>query len=526
MVNTVVMGEPSTAVPPTFDVPLNLPGWYAIWFGVPRTDLRPRLNSSLDGVDVALDTDEGFVQIGADRGTRRGRVMGPMDVEILCFWKCAKLDGRTLRIRVPFGTYLSHPWGLTRGGLSAIALVRLSGAQVDEYRRDIADRATRRVIVTHDGFSHYFHAASPGTGIDARTVANYRDSDVKAIIYQTPCTGIAGWPSRVIGPLGDGMTEQLWKQRRRGDRRAYDYVQWAIRNRRESIRVVSELSRKAGLECHAGLRMNLFFEAGSMGGCLLQLLNGAFWRDHPEFRNPGRAQLDYARPEVRRYILGILKELASTYDVDGVSLDFTRWPPVADPERHSLDVLTSFLKETRRELDLISKSKGQRLKLSAAVVDGYHAKMSLIRQRIDLKAWIESGCLDFVCVQAWEHAEPIAWARKMGVGYYAVQDQNRFELPVASNADPEWQQQDRKDEDPLPGEEVEAQPHVNSSLDPAEYDRGFLKHYKLGVDGVCLHNNFLGGRFTGRLGHVDEMAERARTGEIWGQITGPTIELL
>lgn len=526
MVNEVAIEQPDSAVPPEFEIPLDLPGRYAIWFGIPRTDLRPRLNSSLDGVDVALDTDEGFVQIGAERGTRRGRVMGPMDVEILCFWKCAKLDGRKLRVRVPFGTYLSHPWGLTRGGLSAIALVRLNEAQVRAYQRDVSNPATKRVIITHDGFSHYFHAADPGTGIDARIVANYRDSDVKAIIYQTPCTGIASWPSRVVGPLGDGMTEALWKERRRGDRRAYNYVQWAIRNRQESIRVVSELSRKAGLECHAGLRMNLFFQPESMGGSLPQLLNGAFWREHPEYRNPGRAQLDYARPEVRQYILAILKELAANYDVDGLSLDFTRWPPIADPKRHSLDVLTSFIRETRRILDEVGRSKSRRLKLSAAVVDGYHAKMSLVEQRIDLKSWIESGCMDFVCVQAWDHTEPIGWAKTAGVRYYAVQDQNRFEVKVHSSLDPEWQHQDRKDEVPLPGEEVQVQPPVNSSLDPTEYDRGFLNHYHLGVDGVCLHNNFLGGRCSGRLGHVDEMAERARTGQVWGQLVGASIEMI
>jgi hypothetical protein len=526
LVNDVHAPAPASAIPPEFEIKLDLPGWYALWFGVPRLDLRPRISGTLDGVDVALDGEEGFVQMGAERGTRQGRIMGPMDVEIQCFWKCARLDGRTLRIRVPFGTFLSHPWGLVRGGLSALALVKLSEAQAREYQRDISDPSTKRVIVVHDGFSHYFNAA-PTTGIDARTVATYRDSDVKMLIYQTPSTGIASWPSRATSIIGDGMTEALWKQRRLGDRRAYDYVQWAIRNRQESIGVVARLSRQAGIQCHAGLRMNLFFRADShMGEALPEYFNGAFWRAHPELRNPGRSQLDYARPEVRRYILGILTELATQYDVDGISLDFTRWPPIADPERHDLNVLTSFLRETRRQLDAVGRNKRRRLALSAAVVDGYHAKMTLIEQRIDLEAWLAGGCLDFVCVQAWDHARYLAWAKRSHTPYYAVQDQNRFEVSVPSSLDPEWQQKERPDEDPLPGEERQSQPHVNSSLDPTEYDRGFLKRYQEGVDGVCLHNNFLGGRFTGRLGHLDEMAERARTGEIWAQVVGPAMRLL
>jgi hypothetical protein len=263
-----------------------------------------------------------------------------------------------------------------------------------------------------------------------------------------------------------------------------------------------------------------------MGEALPEYFNGAFWRAHPELRNPGRAQLNYALPEVRRYILGILTELAGNYDVDGISLDFTRWPPIADPQRHDLNVLTSFLRETRQQLDAVGRSKRRRLSLSAAVVDDYHAKMTLLEQRIDLEAWLAGGCLDFVCVQAWDHTPYLAWAKRSHTPYYAVQDQDRFEFHGGKVLDPEWQQQSRPDEDPLPGEERQAQPHVNSALDPIEYDRGFLKRYQQGVDGVCLHNNFLGGRSTGRLGHLDEMAQRARSGEVWGQEVGPTLRLL
>lgn len=526
MVNDLSPDSSAAAVPPAFEVRLDLPGWYAIWFGVPRLDLRPRIDGTLDGVDAALDGEEGFVQLGAERGTRHGRIMGPMDAEILCFWKCARLDGRTLRIRVPFGTYVSHPWGLVRGGISALALEKLDDSAVREYQRDIAAASTRRVIVVHDGFSHYFQAGEPGTGIDARTVAAYRDSDVKMLICQTPATGVTSSPTRVASVIGDGMTPDLWKQRRLGDRRAVDYVNWAIRNSLESIAVVSRMSREAGIQCHAGLRMNLFFDPGSkLGGALPELFNGAFWRSHPEFRNPGRVQLDYARPEVRRHILGILAELAANYDVDGISLDFTRWPPVADPARHDLGVLTGFLRETRERLDAIGRAKGRRLALSAAVVDGYHAKMNLIEQRIDLEAWLSGNLLDFVCVQAWDHSRYLAWAKRARTPYYAVQDQNRFEVSATSGQDPEWQQAERPDEDPVPGEELAEQPHVNSSLDPTEYDRGFLARYREGVDGVCLHNNFMGGRYTGRLGHVDEMAARTRTGQVWGQSAGTPLRI-
>ena len=97
--------EGLAAVPPEFEIRLDLPGWYAIWFGVPS------VAGANAGIDAALDTDPSFVRVWPERGTRKGTTMGPMGVEVSCYWKCAQLDGRSLRLRVPYGTFSSLPWG-------------------------------------------------------------------------------------------------------------------------------------------------------------------------------------------------------------------------------------------------------------------------------------------------------------------------------------------------------------------------------------------------------------------------------
>ncbi len=535
MVNDPAKDQALSAVPPEFKVKLDLPGWYAIWMGVPSLDLRPRLSGSgMGGVDVALDGEPGYVYLGAERGARKGRLMGPMNVEVMCFWKSARLEGRTLLVRVPYGTFSSHPWGLVRGSISSLRLVKLSDEQIAAYQKDISDSATKRVIVVYDGFSHYF-SAEPGKGVDARFVQTYRDSDVKMLFFQTPATGVASWPSRVTTLLGEGLTEAQWKLRRSGDRRAYEYVQWAVKNGQEGFRVISKLCKEAGLECHASLRMNLFFKSdGKFGGALEEYFNGRWWREHPEFRKGGSrldsahalpegTQLDYAHPEARRFILDILMELATLYDLHGINLDFTRWPPVADPKRHDVSVLTHFIREIRQSLDRVAQAKGRKMALSASVVEGYHAEMSLAQQKIDLEAWLASGTLNFVCVQAWDQAKYLALARKYHTPYYSIQDMDSFKTPGGYRDDPEWQQEDRPDEDPLPGEEFEKEPHLNNNLDPTEFDRGFLERYRLGVDGVMPVN--AGGNFVRRLGHIDEMAARVKSGQVWGQEIGPALTL-
>jgi len=72
MVNDPARDQGLSAVPPEFEVKLDLPGWYAIWMGVPSLDLRPRLaGSGMGGVDVALDGEPGYVYLGAERERAR-----------------------------------------------------------------------------------------------------------------------------------------------------------------------------------------------------------------------------------------------------------------------------------------------------------------------------------------------------------------------------------------------------------------------------------------------------------------------
>ena len=505
--------EARAAVPPELEIKLDLPGWYALWLGVPRVDRHPRA-AGLGGVDAALDTDPAFVHVQPERGTRRGKFMGPMGVEVFCYWKCAPLDGRTLRLRVPYGTFASQPWGMVRGSLSALRLVRLHEAQVRAYQQELSDPATKRVIVVCDGFSHYWAFSEPGNGIDARLVQAYRQSDVKMLFLQSPATGVASWPSRVTSLLGDGASDEDWKALRRGDRRAADYVRWACRNGHEGMKVVSQLCRQAGLEFHASLRMNLFWGDDPFG----RAINGRFWREHPELRKRGSSQLDYALPGARQFVVRLLTELAVNYDPAGVNLDFTRWPPIADPSRHDFSVLTGLMKEVRQALDNIGQQKKRKIALSANVVDGFHAGCSLAQQKIDLEAWLATGALDFVCVEACDHGPYLALAKRYQTPYYPHQDN---EPPRGQTNDPEW----KADHDPLPGEEYQEAPHLNNTLDPTEWDAAALAFYRQGADGICIVNNFMGWRSTGRLGHVEELAGRVAAGQVWGQQVGPAIQI-
>lgn len=522
-VNDVAGEEGPAAVPPEFEIDPGLSGYYAIWLGVPNLDMRPIVNAE-SLIDIALDG-EAFSGLGPEYGRRRGKVMGPTGVEIACFWRCVRLDGRRIRFRVPFGTFLSLPWGLVRSILSSIQLVKLDDAQAQQYLEDAANPTAKKVLQYIDGFSHYHMAGEPGKNIDLRYAAKYADSDRDIIFLQSPSTGVANWPSRVTDLPGASLTDEEWTSLRLGDRRVYDYLTWACANEQEGMKVLPEACRKAGLRFHASLRMNLFWNEQTIFGMSGRFLNGPWWFEYSEARKPGRAQIDYAHPEARAFILSIVRELASRYDVGGINLDFTRWPVVADPDRHDFSVLTSFIEDVRAELDGIESAQGKTLALSATMVEGNHARgeggklLSLADQKIDFEGWMATGALSFVCVQTWRHERYIDVAHRYGVKYYCQYDEVPPDTPGGREDVPGWAEQ----EDPLPGEEKDEQPQIYSRVDPLEIYAAALKQLRAGADGVSFMN--VDRRCLSRMGHLGELEQWVETGQIWGQKVGEAITL-
>jgi hypothetical protein len=516
--------EGAAAVPPGFEVKLDLPGWYAIWIGVP---LMERSANGGGGINVALEGDAGYAVIAPEASRFRGRWAHPFNCEYLCFWKCAQLDGQTLCVRLPWGTFTSSPWGLVRGCFSALRLVRLSDQQATAYLEDVADPSTKRVIVINDGFDA-FGAGEPGKGMDADLAMRWRDTDVGKYLLQTPNTGVATWPSKATSLIGDLVAADEWKLLRKGDKCCHDYVQWAVRNGEEAFRVAAEVLKGSSTEFHASLRMNLFFDGRAHNGPIDKLLNGRFWFEHPEMRKPDSLQLDYARPAVRAYIIGILVELAGTYELSGINMDFTRWPPIADPARHDVGVLTTFIKEVRASLDRVQACSGRQLALSAHVADEFYTGGDLASQKIDLDAWLATGVLDFISVEARQQEKYHAIARRHGVPYYASQD---FGVKgMFPDEDPDLPMPDDTPEhDPYPGDEFTEQDALDRQfgtwIDPTDYDRAFAVRYSQGVDGVCTTNTRCW-RAVGRMGHIEEVKQRAATGAIWGQEPGSSMTVL
>lgn len=497
-------GNITEQIPHEITIQLPLEGWFRIYFLAPVCSDFPILDFPT-GIDVALDEWE-YIHVGPEYGTRKGRLLAQTDREFSCYYRTAYLCHSQLRLRIALGTYLSQPKGLIRAILSGIRFTRVE-------TEEKPDPTAMPVVLINDGFSHYWLGGEPGNNIDTRIIESCRGSDVKKYLFQSPATGVTSWCSSITNYLGENI--KFWDGKRFGDVRAARYIQWAIENQREAVRILPAKCHALGIQFHFSLRANLFFsDQDHYTSEAEKYFNGRFWEEHPELRlessHGKEVKWDYRKKLVCGYVCALLRELIWKYDgIDGINLDLTRWPPVL-PENCGSGLLVQVL----REIDLVrkeyEKTHGKKLELSICAVEGYHAQASLEEQGIYLEEIMKAGVLDFLCIQSFEWEKIAALSQQYGISCYAIQEQTSPYTPDGAEGDPNWRLSDGGfQDDPVAGEELAPAPPVKSTLSPLEYQEKISRQYRQGADGICFINRFMGSlflRYCGRRKKINRMA--------------------
>lgn len=246
-----------------------------------------------------------------------------------------------------------------------------------------------RGVWDHDGVGWY-----PGDW--DRTARELKAAGINTLFINTLWAGLAHYPSKIV--------PESHTYRKFGDQ----------------MKAASAAARKYGLKIHAWV--------------VLWQINNAPDDFQAKMRKAGRLQqaadgtkLTWLNPVLdanQKYMLSAIEELARNYDLDGIHLDYIRYPdanadyspatraaferwlgrsPGAWPasvrsgemqnkfRSWRAGIITDFVKTTRRSLRQIKPE----LKLSAAVWGGYPDTIASIGQ--DWGAWIRDGQFDFVC---------------------------------------------------------------------------------------------------------------------------------
>ena len=188
----------------------------------------------------------------------------------------------------------------------------------------------------------------------------------------------------------------------------------------DMISLCVERARAHDLEAFASMRMN---DLHSLDTAVRQpLAQGDFWLEHPEYRvgpHPGwhaDGALDFAREEVRRYKLAMIEEICRRFDIDGLELDFMRFPvyfPAGTGPDH-LATMTDFVRAARAIAAREGARRGRPIMLSARVPCHLDHCRWL---GFDPAAWARAELVDFLTASCFFFDYPLPLATfRAGLG--------------------------------------------------------------------------------------------------------------
>ena len=250
---------------------------------------------------------------------------------------------------------------------------------------DSAVDRRRRIVVQYD--AHGQLGVDFGEWLDFRfSHVDQPGSQVDAIWWDIGFGSWSVYPSEVLPPFGHpGL--RVWTG--------------------QGIDWVGELvaqTRKRGLECFWNHRVSEVdispTEDLEPGTRLMMDAWNPIKEAHPDWVIKTwwwQGMWNYAVPEVRRYHMAILQEVARRYDLDGFQLDFARHVPVLPVGRQweLREHVTEFVRMVRAMLQQEAERRGRPYLLAARVarnVEGCHA------DGFDVGKWGRAGLVDILTV--------------------------------------------------------------------------------------------------------------------------------
>ncbi|MDC0937181.1 hypothetical protein OAS39_12930 [Pirellulales bacterium] len=316
----------------------------------------------------------------------------------------------------------------------AVTQIMLVAAQLAVGTITVAEETRpRRLIYNSDGGNMFIYKAPPMTPEDVTTYVDEVAGTQVTTFFVCPsyCMPMM-YPSRVTEMIGTTLRGEQWQQvqsaglKPNGKR---NYLERAIVNLHalvdaghDPVGLVIQRAREKEMEVFLTFRINEIHDVQNPDS----LLVSRFWRDHPEwhvgkigdkisplFREiigghkdhevdpivsswfPGA--LNFSVPDVRAMRLAELRECCERYRIDGLDLDFQRFPiyfPQDEGPEH-VETMTSWLREVREMTREVGKKRGQPLQLSARVLARPAQNLNI---GLDPISWAKEGLVDFLVV--------------------------------------------------------------------------------------------------------------------------------
>ena len=401
--NGTMLGAASLLDAPDVTLPLGLKGWYAIHIGF----WNPHHAYDSDfKLKLKLTGDACFQNISDPEPKMNWK----QSVLKEAFFKYADLSKKNLIIG-------QHTKGTPQKAYIAyVKLVPLSEQQVKAIKTDRARKDTRKLYALNDGNGLFYKG--PTTREDLlEEIEQYRHSDVGTVLFAATSGGIVNYPSKIGMPWHAGTGDSIATP---GHKTVRDSLKSLLDQNIVPMQVLLESCHQMDIDFHAMFRLGII---GDVPPSDLWENSKSLVCRKPELRlvdKDGTAveKASYAYPEVRQYMLSLIREVAQNYDIDGVNLCFIRGMQFVgyedivikdfkakygiDPreldendiraQRHRATYLTEFVRSARKLVDEIGAAKGKKIELSAGVLNG-EVDLNLFFGW-DIMTWLNEGHLD------------------------------------------------------------------------------------------------------------------------------------
>ena len=415
LAGVMLLAGPETAAPPV-TYPLGLRGWHAVSIGV--LPIRSESEGRQHEVELKLDGDGPFTILSIPHWEAES-VHSRSLIEM--FWQVADLTDRDLVIGQTTvqsapgdepGAFVSQP-----ARIAYIKLVPLTEEEVAQFKDDRRRADTRRLFAHQDAHGPHSLWRLTGAADIQREIEPYRHTDFSRLYWECGAGDLMFYFTKIGRmPTHDGLDDFG----RQSDR--FNAESWRVLRDQniDPFRVAIEHTHDVGMEFHASYRV-----AGFHFPAPLDHFNygAAIYDARPEWRGTDRdgnptPRFAYSHPEVRQYVIELMREVAQ-YPVDGICMLYNRRPPLVEYEPQIVDaferahgadprkldprdprwlefrcqVLTDFHRELRLAMDEAVREQGRSdpIQISAVVMESEQANTYY---GMDLRTWVAEGLVD------------------------------------------------------------------------------------------------------------------------------------
>ena len=332
-------------------------------------------------------------------------------------------------------------WGDGSGGVCgkvAVTFIRWGLLDVSDrpvqlpgYAPYVPPKQVSGIIQNEDCTQYFYTPSFPATreGLERYLTECYlpEHTQIKEFLLN-PQSQRASYESKVIPPSwrdmekgADGRLTYRGKPLTDAQNSAFGRMMSLAEEGIDPYAVWIDLLRRRQISPWISLRMNDVHDALNENSHM----HSDIWREHPKWRvAPYRTaewfaqQLDYARPEVREYMLRLVDEVLERYDCDGLELDWMRFCRVFryGHEVENRGILTEFIRQVRNRCDAAAARLGHPVKIAVRVqldpVDAFNTGF-------DVAEWCRLGLVDIVIPAPffdnnWEQCPVEIWRSLVG----------------------------------------------------------------------------------------------------------------